>query len=177
MPVPVLTARGAAWVDKLGNTSCLEALLVDDGRTRFIILLLGNPHPLKNGEGSKDGASDPCTVFPLRKSNDLDIYCWRSNSCDLFLHPVSDAWEHCATSTQHNVSIQISSEVCRTTHDGVVADLVDPSRCHAQEGWLEESLGASESLIADGDHLTIRKLTTLLQAGARGSCLHLLLKV
>ena len=37
----------------------LEALPVDDGGTRLIVLLLGDPHLLEGGEGSQDGASDP----------------------------------------------------------------------------------------------------------------------
>merc|ERR1712002_686535 len=43
----------------------LEALAVDNGWATLIILLLGDPHLLEGGEGSKDGASDPDRVFPL----------------------------------------------------------------------------------------------------------------
>ena len=50
-------------------------------------------------------------------------------------------------------------------------------RFHAQERGLEQWLWASESLVIDGHHLTIWKLVALLQAGALGSGLHLLLKV
>ena len=40
--------------------------------------------------------------------------------------------------------------------DGV-AGLVDTSIFHTQERWLEESLGALELFIANGDHLTVGK--------------------
>jgi hypothetical protein len=45
------------------------------------------------------------------------------------------------------------------------------------EGGLEEGLGAAESLIADGDDLTVGQLIALLQRGGGGSGGHLILKV
>ena len=54
---------------------------------------------------------------------------------------------------------------------------MDTSRFHSQEGWLEQGLGTTESLVANGDHLTIRKFVALLHAGTASSCLHLLFKV
>merc|ERR1719322_1572609 len=54
---------------------------------------------------------------------------------------------------------------------------MDTTGLHTKEGWLEESLRASESLITDGDDLTVGKLIRLLE-GARGSSGgHFLLKV
>ena len=54
---------------------------------------------------------------------------------------------------------------------------MDTCGLHAQERGLEQGLWTSESLVTDGDHLTVGKLVALLQAGALGSGLHLLLKV
>merc|ERR1712200_368799 len=45
------------------------------------------------------------------------------------------------------------------------------------EGRLEESLGATESLVTDGDDLTVGKLIGLLEGGGGGSGGHLLLEV
>ena len=47
---------------------------MDDGRTGFVIFLLGDPHLLEGGQGCQDGASDPDRVFPFRRSNDLDLH-------------------------------------------------------------------------------------------------------
>ena len=47
---------------------------MDNGGARLVILLLGDPHLLEGGEGSKDGASNPDGVFPLRRSDDLDLH-------------------------------------------------------------------------------------------------------
>ena len=56
------------------NQRCLEALPVDDGRARLVVLLLGNPHCLEGGEGCQDGAANPNRVLPLRRSDDLDLH-------------------------------------------------------------------------------------------------------
>merc|ERR1719242_461613 len=48
---------------------------------------------------------------------------------------------------------------------------------HSQEGRLEESLGAAETLIADGDDLAVGKLVGLLEGCGGSSGGHLLLEV
>ena len=93
------------------------------------------------------------------------------------MHPVSNAWEHGATSREDGVGVQILTDVHVALHDGVVSSLVDASRFHSQEAGLEEGLWASEALVTNSDHLAIRKLVALLKAGAASSCSHLLLKV
>ncbi len=158
-------------------TSTLEALAMNNGWSRFIIFLLGYPHLLEGGERGKDGATDPYRVFPLGRSNDLDLHCGWSQGCDLLLHTVGDARVHCATTGEDSVAIEILTDVNITLHDGVVGGLMDTSRLHTQEAGLEESLGASETLVADGDDLSVRKLVALLDGGAGGSCAHLLLEV
>ena len=155
----------------------LEALAVDNGWTRFIILLLGDPHLLEGGEGGQDGATNPYRVFPLGRSDDLDLHGGRGQGSDLLLHSVSNAWVHGAASREHGVGVQILTDVNIALHDGVVGGLVDTSRLHSQEAGLEEGLGAPESLVSDGDHLTVRELVALLEAGAGGGSSHLLLEV
>ena len=54
---------------------------------------------------------------------------------------------------------------------------MDSSRLHSEEGWLEESLGATEALVSNGDDLSVRKLVALLEGRGVGSGLHLLLEV
>merc|ERR1712038_1895478 len=64
-----------------------------------------------------------------------------------------------------------------TLHDGVVRGLMDTTRFHSQERGLEKSLRGTESLIADGDDLAIRKLIGLFQGGRGSSSSHFLFKV
>merc|ERR1712224_924210 len=156
---------------------CLEALPVDDGGAALVVLLLGDPHLLEGGEGSKDGASDPDGVLPLRRSNDLDLNGGGSKGSDLLLHPVSDTRVHGGASGHDSVGIQVLPDVNIALHDGVVGGLMDTARLHAKEGRLEEGLGGTEPLIANGDDLAVGKLIGLLEGGGGSSGGHLLLKV
>jgi len=72
----------------------LEAFAVDDGGTRLIILLLGDPHLLEGGEGGQDGATNPDGVFAFRGSDNLDLHGGGSQLGDLLLHPVVDTGVH-----------------------------------------------------------------------------------
>merc|ERR1719336_2811610 len=54
---------------------------------------------------------------------------------------------------------------------------MDTASLHTKEGWLEESLWASESLVSNGDDLTVGKLIGLLKGGGGSSGGHLLLEV
>jgi len=150
---------------------------VDDGGARLIVLLLRDPHLLEGGEGSEDGASDPDRVLPLGRSDDLDLHGGGSQGRDLLLHSVGDSGEHGGTTREHSVGVEVLSDIDVALHDGVVGCLVDTGRLHADEGGLEEGLGASESLVADRDHLAVGKFVRLLQGGAGGRSLHLLFEV
>merc|ERR1712118_140345 len=52
----------------------LEALPVHDGRTRLVVLLLGDPHLLEGGERREDGAANPNGVLALGRRDDLDLH-------------------------------------------------------------------------------------------------------
>merc|ERR1719299_261055 len=54
---------------------------------------------------------------------------------------------------------------------------MDTAGFHSKEGRLEESLGATEPLVANGDDLTVGKLIGLLEGGGGSSSGHLLLEV
>merc|ERR1711888_121863 len=155
----------------------LEALAVNNGWAALIILLLGDPHLLEGGEGSKDGSSDPDRVLPLWWSNDLDLDGGWGKSGDLLLHTVSNTGVHGGASGHDGVGIQILTDINIALHDGVVGGLVDAAGFHSKEGRLEESLGATETFIANGDDLTVGKLIGLLKGGGCSSSGHLLFKV
>merc|ERR1719192_2036986 len=155
----------------------LEALPVDNGWAAFVVLLLGDPHLLEGGEGSQDGATDPDGVFPLRGSNDLDLNGGWSQGGDLLLHSVGNTGVHGGATRHDSVSVQVLTDVNIALHDGVVGGLMDTAGFHSQERGLEEGLGGTESLIADGDDLAVGKLIGLLQGGGGSSSGHFLLKV
>jgi hypothetical protein len=80
--------------------------------------------------------------------------------------------------TYHDdVAVEILSDIDITLHDGVESGNVDTTALKTQDRRLEESLRSTESLVTDGDDLTIGKLVGLLQAGALGGSLDLLLEI
>merc|ERR1712237_136073 len=159
------------------STRCLEALAVDDGGAALVVLLLGDPHLLEGGEGGQDGSSDPDGVLPLGGSDDLDLDGGWGEGGDLLLHPVGNTGVHGGAAGHDGVGVQVLPDVNVALHDGVVGGLVDSASLHTEEGRLEESLGAPESLVADGDDLTVGKLVGLLEGGGGSSGGHLLLEV
>merc|ERR1712102_159840 len=155
----------------------LEAFPVDDGWAALIVFLLGDPHLLEGGEGRQDGASDPDGVFPLRGSNDLDLNGGWSKSGDLLLHTISNTRVHGGATGHDGVGVQVLPDVNIALHDGVVGGLVDTAGFHSEEGRLEEGLGGTEPLVANGDDLAVGKLVGLLEGGGGSSGGHFLLKV
>mmetsp|Transcript_20284 Transcript_20284/g.50623 ORF Transcript_20284/g.50623 Transcript_20284/m.50623 type:complete len:329 (+) Transcript_20284:309-1295(+) len=155
----------------------LEALAVDNGRARLVVLLLGDPHLLEGGERGEDGAADPDRVLALRRGDDLDLHRGGREGGDLLGHAVRNAGVHRGASGEHDVGVQVLTDVDIALHDRVVRGLVDARGLHAQEGGLEERLGAAEALVANGDDLTVGELVRLLEGGGGGGGLHLLVEV
>ena len=155
----------------------LEALPVDDGRARLVVLLLADPHLLERGQRREDRAADPDRVLALGRSDDLDLHRGRSQRRDLLLHAVGDAREHGGAARQHGVGVQVLADVDVALHDRVVGGLVDAARLHAEERRLEHGLRAAEALVADGDDLSVGELVALLERRGRGRRRHLLLEV
>jgi hypothetical protein len=159
------------------HPSKLEALSVDNGWSCLVVLGLGDPHGLEGGEGSKNGATNPDRVLSLWWRDDLDLHGAWGKSGDLLLHSVGNTWVHSGTTGEDVVSVKVLSDINIALHDGVVGGLVDTGGLHTNEGWLEEGLWASESLVTDGDDLTVWELVALLEGGGAGSGGHLLLEV
>lgn len=67
-------SQGSGNDSKCELETRLEALPVDDGGSRLVVLLLGDPHLLECGERGEDGTADPYGVFPLGRRNDLDLH-------------------------------------------------------------------------------------------------------
>merc|ERR1719330_408301 len=164
---------------KLGFLSIrsLEALAVDNGWAALVVLLLSDPHLLEGGQGSQDGSSDPDGVLPLGRSDDLDLDGGGSGGGDLLLHTIGNTGVHSGASGHDGVGVQVLPDVHVALHDGVEGGLVDAAGFHSEEGRLEESLGAAETFVSDGDDLAVGKLVGLLEGGGGGGGGHLLLEV
>merc|ERR1712072_1264064 len=78
---------------------CLSALSVDNGWSRLIILVLGDPHFLEGGERGQDRSSNPDGVFTLRGSDDLDRHGLRGKILEFLLKTSVNSLEHSGSST------------------------------------------------------------------------------
>merc|ERR1711976_1132783 len=107
---------------------------------------------------------NPDRVFSFWRSNDLDLHGRWSKSNQFLVHSFSNTREHRRSSRQDNISVQVFSDINITFHDGVVSSLVNSSRFHTQERWLEKSFWASESFVTNGDNLTVGKFVRFFQS-------------
>merc|ERR1712058_124381 len=155
----------------------LEAFAVNDAGAGLIVLLLGDPHLLEGGKRSQDGASDPDGVFSLGRSDDLDLHGGGRHGRDLLLHAVGDTGVHGRATGEDGVGVEILAEINVGLHDAVEASFMNADDFHSQEGGTEHGLGATETLVADGDDLSIGQLVGLLDGGGGGGGGHLLLEV
>merc|ERR1740129_2079625 len=108
------------------------------------------------------------TEYFLWGSNDLDLSGRWGKSGDLLLHTIGNTGVHGGATGHDGVGIQVLPDVNIALHDGVVGGLVDSAGFHSQERRLEESLGGTETLVTDGDDLTVGKLIGLLEGGGGG---------
>ena len=120
-------------MQKIHRARLLKALAVDDGRAGLVVLLLGDPHLLKGGQRSQDGAADPDGVFALRWGNDLDLHGARGQGGDLLLHAIGDTRVHGGASGQDVVGVQVLSDVDVALHDRAEDLLVNAGLLLANE--------------------------------------------
>merc|ERR1712038_872416 len=105
----------------------------------------------------------------------MPSFCF--NSEQILFSLASNTGVHGGATGHDGVGVQVLPDVNIALHDGVVGGLVDSASHHTKEGRLEESLGAPEPLVADGDDLTVGKLVGLLEGGGGSGGGHLLLEV
>jgi hypothetical protein len=76
-----------------------------------------------------------------------------------------------------NITIEILSDINITLHDGVEGCDMDTTRFKTQNRWLEQRLWSTETLVTNGDDLSIRKFVRLFQAGRLTGSLNFLLEI
>jgi len=150
---------------------------MDDVRARLVVLLLRAPQVLKRRHRRENRAADPQLVLTLGRRDDLHLHAARTKAREILLHAVRDARGHRRATGEHDVAVQVASDVDVTLEDRVVRRLVHTRGLEAEEGRLEERLGRAEALIVDGDDLPVRELVAILERGRLRRGLELLLKV
>ena len=79
-------------------------------------------------------------------------------NCDLLLHAVSEAREHCGITGQNNVGVEVLPEVNITLQDEAIEGVADAYSGKTQINGMTESFSAQEPLLANGDHLALSPL-------------------
>merc|ERR1719231_1056226 len=154
-----------------------EALSVNNGWARLIVLTLGDPHLLEGAQRRQDRASNPDRILALRRSDNLDFHGGWCERSELLGHALTNASKHGGASRQDDVAVEILANVNVTLHDGLESGVVDTTGLLPNEAWLEEHLRATEALTANGDDVAIRKLVCLLLVRALGCSLHFCIEV
>ena len=134
--------------------ACLsEALAVDDGRARVVVLLLRDPHLLEGAQRREDGPADPDRVLALGGRDDADPHRGRREGGHFALDAVRDAGEHGGATGQNDIIEEVAADVDVAPHDGVEGGLVDAVGLQPDQRRLEQNLWAAKALIADCDNL------------------------
>merc|ERR1719296_94590 len=157
----------------VSNWQHSEALTVHDGRPTLVVLALGDPHLLESRQRRQDRSSDPHGVLPLRRSHHLDLHGGRGQSSQLLGHPLADASEHRGATAQHDIRIEVLTDVDIALHDALESGVMDTAGLLADEAWLEEHLWATEALAAHRDDVAVGQLVSLLLVRALSGGLHL----
>ena len=89
----------------------LEALAMDDGRSRLIILALRDPHLLEGAQRTQDRTPNPNAVLSLRWSDHLDLHGGRRQGGELLGHAFTDPLEHGGATGEDHVGIQVLADI------------------------------------------------------------------
>merc|ERR1719507_1969600 len=150
-----------------GWDAASDALDVDDAGARYVVLLLRDPHLCEGAERREDGAADPHRVLPLRRCGDRYLHRVGHEGPELLLHTRVDPRVHRGASGEDYVLVQVLADVNVGLHDRVEGCQVDARECLPKRLRVEKCLGAAETLLANGDHITIGELVGLLQVLVR----------
>lgn len=142
-----------------------ETFAVDDGGAGLLVLCLGDPHGLEGGERRQDGSSDPDEELPLCGGHDLDLHGGGSEGSHFLAESLGNAGVHGGSSGHNDVAVEILADVHVTLQDGLVTDLVEAGHLLADEHGLEEGFGATETLRADSDCLSVGQFVDLVVLG------------
>ena len=74
-----------------------------------------------------------------------------------FAGPFCGTREHRVPATQNNVVIEVLSDIQVALHDRLVDHLMESRHFEVELGMVENRFNRLESLVAEGDHLAVRK--------------------
>lgn len=93
----------------------------------------------------------------LRRAHHVDLGGCRNENLKLFAQSLGSSREHGVASAEYYVSVEVLSHVEIAFHDRLVDHFMEGRHLEVEFSGGEESFSTSESLIAEGDDLTIGK--------------------
>lgn len=90
---------------------------MNDARARLVVFLLRAPQILESAEGRENGSTDPDRVLALRRCDDLHFHAGGGERCQLLLHTVCNAREHSRATREHDVAIEVTTDIEVTLED------------------------------------------------------------
>merc|ERR1712066_1070330 len=125
-----------------------EALAVDDGGARLVVLALRDPHLLECAQRGQDRTSDPHRVLALWWRNNLDLHRGGCQCCELLRHTLPDTCEHRRAAREDHIGIQVLADIHVALHNGLEGGVMNATGLFADETRLEKHLRATEPLAA-----------------------------
>ena len=136
---------------------------MDDTRAGLIVFLFWTPQILESAERRQNWTTNPHGVLPLRGRDNLDLHTRRRERRQFLLHAVRNTREHGCATGQHDVAVEIATDIEVALENGVVSmqrdcgqdslilrmnrnsrRLVNTSSLKTEEGGLEERLRSAE---------------------------------
>lgn len=96
---------------------------MDDDGSGFFVLQFRYPHLLEGRQTRQNASTDPNGIFPLWRSDYLDLHGSRSQGRYLPLNPIAYAREHGASSREHRIGVQVLPDIHVGSHYGEVSGL------------------------------------------------------
>ena len=103
-----------------------------------------------------------CSLLGKAIGPNVDLHSGWCQTHHFLLQAFGETWEHGATACQQDVGEHILSDIDGTFHDGLIGHRFDSPYLLSQDCGLEYGLRADKALLADSDHLPVRKLILFL---------------
>mmetsp|Transcript_1750 Transcript_1750/g.2836 ORF Transcript_1750/g.2836 Transcript_1750/m.2836 type:complete len:228 (+) Transcript_1750:372-1055(+) len=148
-----------------------------DLRARLLVFIMADPHFLERSQRRQDGTSNPHRILSLSRRNAFNSNRGWSQLLHFMRQSLVDSWKHSRAATQHNIRVQVSSNINVTVLNRFERHLVNTRAFTAKQIGLKQRLSTSESFCSNGDHTAIRQFVILLHIAGGLSLLHLVLVV
>jgi hypothetical protein len=118
-------------------------------------------------ERSKGRTTSPSKVFSVWACNNLNSDIFWDSGFNFLKNSVTNTLKHGSTTRENDILVKIKSCIFIAILDWLADNFLDGRMfISVNLKWLEEILGAFESLVTKGDDFTARQLIFLLKLGA-----------